>query len=133
ARRRKGVRAAGDRDGGRPIPLQSEWQIDGVQDEGGRPGGADGEVVLARLDFARLEYEYGRPDRASLVIPFADRRRGPDRRQVLGGEAWLLPIRPDVDDLERPAGEHRERQRRAEHLPATFALGTIDLDEGRHG
>ena len=53
---------------------------------------------------------------------------------VLRPEPRLGAVRADVDEPERPPGQDRQRQRRAEDLPAALALRAVDLDHGvAHG
>src|SRR5262249_19330221 len=50
------------------------------------------------------------------------------RHDMLRAKARRLAIGPDVDELERPRGQDRQRERRAEDLPTALAMGAVQLD-----
>jgi hypothetical protein len=52
---------------------------------------------------------------------------------VLGAEAGPGAALADLRDLEALAGDGGEGERGAQHLPAAFALRTVDRDQARHG
>src|SRR5262249_36445520 len=77
------MRAADQRQGTGLGSAQCERQIDGVQHEAGRAGGADVEAIGSCLDLTRLEDEIGAAARGAAQLSAADRCGGADAHQVL--------------------------------------------------
>ncbi len=48
-----------------------------------------------------------------------------------GRRPGVVAVGPDLDDPERPAGQHRQAQRRAEDLPAPLALRAVERHQPR--
>jgi hypothetical protein len=120
-RRLNVVRAALEEEETRRVGEHQRRQ-DGLQDEHGAAGRPDGELVLAGLDGARLEAELFGADVRAVGLGRADGGGGGDGRQVLTLQAGLVAPRPDVVDAERLARDERERQGRADDLPAALAV-----------
>jgi hypothetical protein len=114
------VRAAFEREQARPCGahLRREHRL---QDERGAAGRADCEGVVAGDDIIRLERELARADGRPFNLRAPDLRGGHDGRQVLPLQAGLLSPRPHALDAERLARDERERERRADDLPAALA------------
>ena len=126
-RRKRYVRAARDRDGGRFIRPKQHGD-DRLRDERDGPGRADVELVGAAFDLARLERKMHRADLIALHLRAADLRDRAHAREMLALEARLLALRADVHHLKRLAVGGAQRERGAEHLPAALALRAVDCD-----
>jgi len=85
-------------------------------------------VVLAGARPARREGQRGGADGKLLALRSADRAGGLDRRRVLAHHSGPRPVGADILDPEGLAGDDRQRQRAAKHLPAAFAFRTVDED-----
>ena len=51
--------------------------------------------------------------------------------QVRRPQPRVLPPGPDFDEIERSAGQDRQRERRPQDLPAAFAVGAVEFDHDR--
>src|SRR5262249_49051541 len=112
------------------ISSQGERQIDGVENQAGGACCTNRESVLPRPYFSRLENQVAAAQACAAPVRLADGCGGPDAHQVLRLQARLGPARPDVPQMKWPAREQRQRQARAQNLPAAFAERTIQLDQG---
>lgn len=102
----------------------------GLQDERGAAGGADGEVVLARLDALRGEGDLGRAERIARDLGPPELRCRAQGRQVLAHQARALAAGANAAHAQGLACEQREAEGGAQDLPPAFADRTVD---GKHG
>ncbi len=123
------VGAAFEDEGGGGVGLP-EGGEEGLEEEAGAAGGADGEAVAARCDFAGAEVELGGADRGAVGDAVGDGAGGVDAGEVLAHEAGLGASPADVGHAEGLAGDHGEGEGGAEHLAA--AAGAVEED-GFHG
>ena len=117
----------------RPVGPQGDRQVQGLEHEGGRAGGADVDPEIAGRVRRGAEGQVARADR-----PADHRDTGPaqlggagDGRHVLRPQPGLVAIGPDLDDPKRAACQQRQRQGRAEDLAAPFSLRTVERDQAR--
>ena len=75
--------------------------MEGLEDQGRGARGPDVDPQIARFELARSERQVSRAGRASHDLGTAQERGGLDRLEVLGPEARLVPVGPDLDDPER--------------------------------
>ena len=108
---------------------QQERGQHGLEHQGRAAGRADAEGIVARPNRAGAEHQTPGAQGRPFHFGAADLGCGQDGRQVLLQQARLLPAGTDLLDYEGPARHQGKRQRRAEHLPAALALGTIDRQE----
>ena len=101
----------------------------GLEHQGRAAGRADAEGVVARPDRAGAENQAPGAQGRPFHFGAADLGCGQHGGQVLPHQARLLSPGADLLDHERPARHQRQGQRRAEDLPAAFALGAVDPQE----
>jgi hypothetical protein len=121
------VGAALEHERGRPIG-EDERRQEGLEHQARASGRADCEAVLAGLHIAGNEGQLRGPDRELLALGAADLTRRLDRGDVLAHHPGARAVGADLLDPEGLAGDERQRERGAEHLPSTFALGAVDHD-----
>jgi hypothetical protein len=93
-----------------------------LQNERATAGGADCKRVSAGLELAGPESKLARTDGSADDFAVADFRCGVYGGQVLAHQAGLLAIRADVGDAKGLLRANGKRKRRAQNLPAAFAL-----------
>ena len=101
----------------------------GLEHQGGTPGGADVEPILASADASGLKRELRRID----GCPFHSRatyfRSGSNGGQVLVPESGLGSIAANLRHPEGRARDQRKRERGPENLAATLAEAPVNFDE----
>lgn len=102
----------------------------GLQDERGAAGGADGEVVLARLDALRGEGDLGRTERVARDLGAPELRRRAQGRQVLAHQTRALAAGANAAHAQGLAREQREAESGAQDLPPALADRTVDSKHG---
>ena len=127
-RRERVMGATFEFQGGRSGGLPQRGQ-QGLEEQAGAAGGADGEVVVARLHLPGAEDQLGRADLRTVGGAAGDFAGRFHAGQVLAHQSRPRALAADVRHAEGLAGDHRQRQGRAQHLPA--AGGAVEL-EGFH-
>jgi hypothetical protein len=122
------MRAALERYFTRTMGAPRQRQIQRVQHQAGRPGGADGEAVVTRLDLAGFEDEFTRLEFVAADAGVADRRRGAHRHQMLRLQPRLGPVGAHIDEAEWLPSDEPKREAGAQHLPAALAERSIQLN-----
>jgi hypothetical protein len=78
------------------------------------------------------ESDLRRPKGGTPHFGVAERCDCEDVGEMLRCEAGITPSRTDMTDLYRPTGEDGECERRAQYLPSTFTVSSIDLKKWYH-
>ncbi len=89
---------------------------------------ADAEAVVTRAHVARLERQFLRAELRAVHRCAAHRHGGIDAGQVLSHQAGLRALGADAMHRHRLAGAHRQRERGAQDLAATFTGGAVEFD-----